>query len=197
MNLLKFLACFWIAISAVSAQTEDREADKQALRALAARYETAINHGSFADLQDSVAPEVSAVFMTGVEARGLPEMQAYYNKIKAQLGSGGSYTVKLQPADTDFHGDIAVAHGSSDETVILANGKRIAYRSQWTAVLRKIAGKWSAARLHISIDPIDNPFITLRLRAAKGISIAVGVVAGLLLAWVVSRFLARRRKAMA
>jgi ketosteroid isomerase-like protein len=197
MNLLRIAACLWIAIAIASAQTEDREADKQALRALAVRYETAINQGSFADLQDSVAPEMSAVFMTGVEVRGLPEMQAYYDKIKAQLGSGGSYTVKLDPAATDFHGDIAIAHGSSAETVVLGNGKRIAYRSQWTAVLRKIGGKWSAARLHVSINPIENPFVTLRLRATKGICLAIGVVAGLLIAWVIARFLRRRRQVSA
>lgn len=197
MKLVQFLICTWFAIIAASAQGEDREPDKQALRALAARYETAINKGSFARLQDSAAPEVSAVFMTGVELRGLAAMEAYYEKIKKQIGSGGSYTVKLQPADTDFYGDVAVAHGSSAETVVLGNGKRIVYQSQWTAVLRKVAGKWMAARLHVSIDPIENPFITMKMKMAQAICLALGALAGLLIAWIIARIRISRHKTAA
>jgi uncharacterized protein (TIGR02246 family) len=197
MKILQIIVCMWMAVTVAAAQTEDRESDKQALRALAARYEAAINEGSFAALEDSLAPEVSAVFMTGTEVRGPQEMQAYYDKIKAQLGSGGSYSVKLQPDDTDFHGHVAVAHGISDETVSLGNGKQLAYQSQWTAVLRKVEGKWMASRLHVSIDPIENPFVTMRLRIAKGVYLAIGIVVGLLLAWIIARVLSARRKTAA
>ncbi len=197
MKIFQIIVCTWMAVTMASAQTEDRESDKQALRALAARYETAINEGSFAGLQDSLAPEVSAVFMTGTEVRGLQEMQAYYDKIKAQLGSGGSYAVKLKPDNTDFYGDVAVAHGSSAETVTLGNGKQIAYQSRWTTVLRKVGDKWLATRLHVSIDPIDNPFVTMQLRVAKGIYLAIGVAAGLVIAWIIGRVRSARRKTAA
>lgn len=194
MKILQFLVCAWMTVTVASAQTDDREPDKQALRALAARYEAAINEGSFAGLADSLAPEVSAVFMTGTEVRGLQEMQDYYDKIKGQLGDGGSYSVKLKPDDTDFHGDVAVAHGASDETVTLGNGKEIAYQSQWTAVLRKVDGKWMASRLHVSIDPIENPFMEMRVRIAKGVHLIIGLAVGLLLAWIICRVRPSRRK---
>jgi len=174
------ILAFWTVASAISpAQNTDRTADKEALRALAARYEVAINQGSLAGLQDSVAPEVSAVFMTGVESKGLEAMQKYYDEIKGKLGSGGSYTVKFVPDDTDFHGNIAVAHGTSDEAVVLGNGKRITYRSLWTAVLEKNDGQWKALRLHVSIDPIDNAFVRMKLDLTKWMHLAIGGLIGL------------------
>jgi ketosteroid isomerase-like protein len=187
MKLLTILVLS-AATSAISfAQDTDREADKQELRALAAKYEAAINQGSFSELQDSAAPEVSAVFMTGVEVKGIKEMQKYYEEIKTKIGSGGSYTIKLLPDDTDFHGNVAVAHGASDETVILGNGKRITYQSHWTAVLEKVNGKWIALRLHVSIDPIDNPFVTMKMGMMKWMNLGIGGLAGLVIAWLIMK----------
>jgi len=187
MKFLKILA-LWASASAISLALEpDRSADKQQLQALAARYEVAINQGSFSELQDSLAPELSAVFMTGIEVKGIKEMQKYYDEIKAKIGSGGSYTVKLLPDATDFYDNVAVAHGASDETVVLGNGKRITYQSHWTAVLEKANGKWMASRLHVSIDPIENPFVAMKVGVTKWMNLGIGGLAGLAIAWLLMR----------
>lgn len=122
--------------------------------------------------------------MTGVEVKGIQNMQKYYDEIKSKIGNGGSYTVKLLPDDTDFHGDVAIAHGASDETVVLGSGKRITYQSRWTAVLEKTNGKWMALRLHVSIDPIENPFVAMKMGVGKWLHLGIGGLAGLAVAFV-------------
>lgn len=192
MNIRAFFV-LWVATLAVGfSQEPDRASDKQALRALAVRYEAAINDGSFADLKDSAAPEISAVFMTGAEVKGIDEMQKYYDEIKTKIGSGGSYSVKLLPDDTNFHGNIAVAHGASDESVVLGTGKHINYQSHWTVVLEKVEGKWKALRLHVSIDPINNPFVAMRVAASKWINLGIGALVGLVVAWLIMKLKSKR-----
>lgn len=192
MKFITFLLLWAATSAAIFAQEPDRAADKQALRALAVRYEAAINHGSFADLKDSAAPEISAVLMTGVEVKGIDEMQKYYDEIKAKIGSGGSYSVKLLPDDSNFHGNIAVAHGLSEEAVVLGNGKHINYQSHWTVVLEKTNGKWMALRLHVSIDPINNPFVAMKVAASKWLNLGIGAVVGLIGAWLIMKMKSKK-----
>ncbi len=190
---MKWLVILLCGLALGHVRADEREADRQALRALAARYEEAINQGSFAGLKDAAGPEISAVFMTNVEVRGLPEMQAYYDTIKQRLGPDGTYSVKLLPDTTEFYGDMAIAHGRSDETVV-TGGERLEYQSRWTAVLRKTDGRWLGLRLHVSIDPIENPFVAIRVGAAKWIYAGIGFVVGALVLLVIGKALRRKRR---
>ena len=166
--------------------------DKKALRALSEKYEAAINQGNFSSLKESVAPNASAVFMTGQEFMGLDAMQNYYDEIKGKLGTGSSYIVKLNPDTTEFHGNIAIAHGTSNEQVTFGNGKQLAYQSKWTAVLEKNNDQWIAIRMHVSIDPIDNPFIAMKQRFTLwSYAGAAGLGCGIL-AWLISRQMMKR-----
>lgn len=186
--LLLLLAC-----PVLSAQdpAPDREADKTALRALGARFEAAINQGDLTPLAADLAPDPSAVFLTGDECRGLPAMQAFYDKVRAMLGTGGTYTIKLRPADTDFRGSTAIARGLSEETATTGSGAVYSFETKWTAVLLKQPdGRWLAARLHVSMDPVDNPLAAAKHAAAGWAKLAAGAAAGLPLGW----FLARRRR---
>ena len=193
MKSAKTLLCLCLVslgLGSAAAQTpaavdDGREADRQALRALAARYEAAISNGDLMALQDSVLPDASAVFMTGDELTGVPAMQAFFDGIKKQLGAGSKYTIKLNPDDTRFEGDIALAGGTSDEKVVFGNGKEINYQTKWTAILKKVDGKWLAMRLHVSLNPIHNPIIELRTKTQKwltaGAALAGGILLGMLL----------------
>jgi uncharacterized protein (TIGR02246 family) len=182
----------WLFLFAASclAQEAGSEEDKNALRALGARYEKAINEANLSSLSDVVLPGASAVFMTGDEIKGLPAMQQFLERIKAQLGNGAQYTIKLVPDDTDFHGDTAVAHGTSEESVVLGSGRSLRYTTRWTGVLRKVDGQWMAARLHVSLDPIHNPIVDFRIKTQSWLTGGAALVLGLVLGWVVGR---RRR----
>ncbi len=179
-----------VLVSSSMAQVTEPDAlaaDKQALRALAAKYESAINQGDFSSLRESVSPAASAVFMTGHELVGLDAMQKYYDEIKTKLGAGSSYSVRLHPDATEFRGDIAIAHGMSDESVVFGNGKQINYQSKWTAVLEKKAGQWIGIRMHVSIDPLDNPFIRMKNRVSNWTYAVVAGLLGSVIVWLIKR----------
>jgi len=178
-----FLIVALLATSLVKAEAQSVdsfEADKIALRALGARYEEAINQGNLNLLSDSVLPDATIVFMTNDELKGLPAMQSYVESVQKRLGDGAVYRVKLQPHDTDFQGDIAIAQGTSDESVTFGNGKTIAYTTKWTAVLKKADGIWKAARLHVSLDPIDNPIIRMQWNLRLWIAGIGGLIVGII-----------------
>jgi len=174
-----------------AAPPDDRDADKTALRALAKTYETAINSGDLSSLAGSLLPEASAVFLTGDECRGLPAMQAFYDNIKSQLGPGSRYSVKLHPDTTDFHGDIVIGHGTSDEHVVLGSGKELSYQAKWTAVLKKSGDRWLASRLHISLDPINNPIVATRYAVTGWLMLGAGALGGSVVGYLLGK---RRRR---
>lgn len=186
-NLLFFSAAF----AQTPAPEDEHAADRAALRELGSHYEQAINSGNLQPLAPSIATEASAVFATNDEVRGIEAMQKYFDSIKERLGQNSSYTVKLSPDRTEFFGDIALAHGRSDETARLGNGREYRFTTHWTAVLRKENGGWKAHRLHVSMDPLDNPAITARLQLRTWIATAVGVLA-VAVAFVMGRASQRR-----
>ena len=170
-------------------------ADREALRAIGARYEKAINDGNLSPLADSLLPSMSTVFVTGKEVAGVEAMQKYYEDIKAQLGEGSSFKVKLIPDRTEFFGDMAIAHGRSDESVNFANGSTLAYQTVWTAVLKKTDGQWKGARLHVSMDPVENPIIELKTKWRERLIGGGGLLVGLVLAGAMVWLRGKRRRA--
>jgi ketosteroid isomerase-like protein len=190
-HLLINLLFFSTAFAQTPAPEDEHAADRAALRELGGQYEQAINSGNLMPLAPSIAPEASAVFATNDEVQGLEAMQKYFDSIKERLGRNSSYTVKLNPDHSEFFGDIALAHGRSDETAKLGNGQEYRFTTHWTAVLRKDGGSWKAHRLHVSMDPLDNPAITARLQMRTWIAVALGVLAAAA-AFVVGRASKRR-----
>jgi len=186
MKTTLVLLCMGFLCQRAAAQTDALESEKQALRALGATYEKAINSGDLRTLASSLTPTASAVFMTGDELKSLNEMQAFFDSIKKRLGEGSSYSVKLVPDDTQFFGDIALAHGTANETVKLGNGSSFSYTTRWTALLRKLGGAWKAERLHVSLNPLDNPIVAARCRAQNWtigmVTTAMGIAVGFLAA---------------
>ena len=171
-------------VSTALAQTppnDGRDADRAALRELGHRYEQAINGGNLLALAPSVADEASAVFVTNDEVQGIAAMQKFLEGIKERLGKDSSYTVKLEPDRTEFFGDLALAHGRSEETAKLSSGRVYQFTTHWTAVLRKDATGWKAQRLHVSMNPFDNPVISARLQmrtwAVAGLGVVVAILA--------------------
>lgn len=174
LPLLLSLLCFGTAFAQDPADAH--AADRAALRELGSRYEAAINHGDLRPLAPFVAPTASAVFATNHEVQGLEGMQQYFDSMKERLGKNSSYTVKLEPDRTEFFGDIAIAHGRSAENARLGNGDEYRFTTRWTAVLHKDPDGWKALRLHVSMDPLDNPVIAARLKARTWMIAALGVL---------------------
>lgn len=162
------------------------EAEHQALREKRAIYENAINSGDIKPLEPLFAAKASGVMITGDVINKFQEMENFNEAVKAYLGEGAKHHVTLKPERSEIYSDIALARGSSDESVTM-HGKDFEYQSQWTAVFHKEEGQWKCVRLHISMNPFDNVFIDAKVNAAKWMSLVWGVlnlVAGTLLGYL-------------
>lgn len=183
MNHSRLLLISLLFATTAFAQTppdDGHDADRAALRELGRQYEQAINGGNLLALAPSVAKEASAVFVTNDEVQGIEAMQKYLEAIQQRLGKGSAYTVKLDPDSTEFFGDLALAHGRSHENAKLASGRVYEFTTRWTAILRKDGAGWKAQRLHVSMDPFDNPIISTRLQMRTWATAGIGVVLAIL-----------------
>jgi ketosteroid isomerase-like protein len=134
------------------------EQDKEALRNLRAVYERAIATKDLAALKPHLAADFTAVMITAEEVKGFDGILEYWKKVEQFIGEDGSYKVELEPDDTVFEGNLAIAKGRAKEQV-LRRGKPIEFTTLWTAVARKEGDTWKLVRLHAGIDPVGNPII--------------------------------------
>lgn len=160
------------------------EADKEALRNLRGIYEKAIASRDLSQLKPHLAADFTAVMITADEVKGYDGITAYWKKVEDFLGTGGTYQVTVEPDDTLFEGNLAIAKGRAKEHVV-RGGKTIDFTSVWTVIARKEGDAWKIVRLQASIDPVGNPIIGV-LQGAKlwiysGIALVAGMIAGILL----------------
>ncbi len=159
-----------------------REKDKQALRDLKAIYEKAIAEKDLELIKPHLAGDFTAVMITADEVKDYDGVKAYWAKVEEFIGKDGTYTVSVEPDDTIFDGNIAIAKGTAREHVI-RNGKTIDLTSKWTAIARKEGGIWKLVRIQASIDPVKNPIITAlnkgKLWLTGGVAGVVGLLIGL------------------
>jgi len=163
-------------------------------------YERTVAAGDIDALAPYLAPGFTGVMVTSDAVASLEEMKAYWERMQALMGEGGTYRVELvldRPAT--FIGDVCLAHGSTRDLVRTGSGREFAFEGRWTAVLERTPEGWKAVRIHGSMDPITNPFVVSFLSAAAwGSGITAALIAGavaLLLGILIGRALARRRAA--
>jgi len=171
--------------------TFSQEADKQALRDLKATYEKAIAEGDLSLIEPHLAEDFSAVMITADEVKDYEGIESYWKKVTGFIGKDGTYTVSIQPDDTIFEGNIAIAKGIANEHVV-RNGKTIDLVSKWTAIARKEGETWKLVRIQATIDPVTNPIVTALAKARLWITASIAVIAGLLIGWLLGR---RKRRA--
>ena len=91
-----------------------------------------------------------------------------------------------------FYGDSAVAWGTTVETYELSDGLKFTLNANWSTTIVKKDGDWKIAALHFSTNLFDNPLLR---NAERLVWIAglVGLLAGVLAAWLLSRWLRKSR----
>ena len=172
----------------------DEEADHNALRAIKAAYEAAVNAGDPTRLAPHLATNATAVMVTGEAITGLAGLENYWRKIQTLLGPGGSYHFAANVERTDFYGDLALSRGTTDDLVRLPGGKELKFNSHWTAVCHREPGGWKILRLQATLDPVDNVFVRAKLAATRVAWAAAGVIAGLLLTLLLVRLRSRQSR---
>jgi ketosteroid isomerase-like protein len=170
----------------------DEEADRAELRKLRALYEEVVKSDDLTKLMPYLPPRFTAVTPTGEQVKGPNELQEYFKKIWGMIGRGGTYQVKVNLGSTDLYNDIAVSYGTTDEFIKTAEGTEYQFPMLWTAVSRKQNGAWKVIRMHGSIDPLTNVFVTTQLNALKWIYGVGGLTVGLIVG-ILTRFIRFRR----
>ena len=172
----------------------DEEADHAALRAMKTAYEEAVNSNNLSKIGPYLGAGVTGVMVTGEPVQGFQGLESYWKKIQALIGEGGSYHVQVNPDRSELFGDLAVAHGTTDDVVRLPSGKQLKFNSLWTAVCRRENGAWKVIRMQATMDPVNNVFTAWKMGTAKLLYGGGGFIAGGLLALVLMRLFRRARR---
>ena len=168
------------------------EADKQALRDLKAIYEKAIAEKDLELIKPHLAADFTAVMITADEVKDYDGIKAYWAKVEEFIGKDGTYTVSVEPDDTIFDGNIAIAKGIAREHVV-RGGKEIDLTTRWTAIARKEGETWKLVRIQASIDPVKNPIITALNKGKLWLTGGGAGIAGLIIGLLSGRALRSRR----
>jgi ketosteroid isomerase-like protein len=187
-----FLALGGIFLLGPAPSRADEEADRAELRKLRALYEEVVKSDDLTKLMPYLPPSLTAVTPTGEQVKGPNELQEYFKKIWGMIGRGGTYQVKVNLGSTDLYNDIAVSYGTTDEFIKTAEGTEYQFPMLWTAVSRKENGAWKVIRMHGSIDPLTNVFVTTQLNTLKWVYGVGGLIVGLILG-ILTRFIRFRR----
>ena len=158
----------------------DEEANHAELRKIKAAYEEAVNKADPTKIAPYLSENVTGVMITGEEVKGFAGLEAYWKKIQQLMGPGGTYHVKVNADSTEFHGDVSISRGNTEDVVKLASGTEFRFTSFWTAVCRKENGAWKVVRMQATMDPVDNVFVKARVQTTKIAYGAIGVVSALL-----------------
>ncbi len=198
-NLLRCcLSSLWFlttaAVWAASAPPLDpaggRVEDRQALRVLLDRMEKATASLDVDGATALMHPEVIVTWQNAEVSKGHEQIRAYYARmLKGSSPIVKGYGVKATlSAPAVFYGDSAVAWGTTVETYELSDGLKFTLNANWSTTIVKKDGDWKIAALHFSTNLFDNPLLR---NAERLVWIAglVGLLAGVLAAWLLSRWL--------
>jgi ketosteroid isomerase-like protein len=139
-------------------------------------------------------PEVVVVFLNGEVARGIPQVQAYFDKVldgsKAILKDYNTQATVGAPAR--FAGNVAIADGTTKDNFTFADGSEMKVNTFWTVTLAKRDGDWKVLQLHFSSNFFNNPLV-----AAVERKLFMFAVIALLVGFAIGYFVKRRRVANA
>lgn len=166
------------------------ELEKKTLRDLKAIYERAIAEKDLDLIKPHLAEDFTAVMITADEVSDYDGIKAYWKKVEEFIGKDGAYTVSIEPDDTIFEGNIAIAKGTAKEHVV-RNGKTIDLVSKWTAIARKEGKTWKLVRIQASVDPVNNPIVTALGKTKLWVTGAIATICGLLIGWLLGKRKAR------
>jgi hypothetical protein len=188
--LLILFSAAMFAQTAPQLSKEDEEKEWVKIRELKALYEEVVAANQVEKLRPYVASDFHGVLVNGREVRSFDDMLKGNQEIRELIGEGGSYKVSLTYEPGTMFGNVAVAHGTSEEVVVTGSGKRFEFRSHWLVNLIKEGDTWKLFRIQASMDPVDNVFVHDTVKYTRIFFGGGALIAGVLLGYA---FRSRRR----
>jgi hypothetical protein len=175
---------------------EPDHAIHEELRGLLRGIEQAVNTEKYGDLAQYFHENMRLTTINQEVIFARSEIVPYFQR---WFGPGG-FLKKVQMAFnadalTELYGDktFGVVRGSGNENYFLADGRYFEMKTRWTAtVIKDSDEKWRILALHIGTNFLDNPILAKAESALIYFS-AGGVAVGLVIGWLIT-FLVQRRK---
>lgn len=190
MKYLTPTICIFLSFLAAPslAQEDAHAADREAMLTVLGDIEDALNDRDLTAALKHLDAEVIITYQDATVTQGRDEAADYYKRMMEGAGAIVSEfsTVASVGAPAVFHGDTAVAYGTTTDTFVLARGLEFTLEANWSTTLQKRDGEWVVLALHFSTDLFDNPLLNnaRRMYWMTGIG---GVVLGLLIMWLLGR----------
>ena len=196
-NLTLSICLFLSFVTAPSlAQDDPYEADREAMLVILKNIEQALNDRDLTAALKNMDDEVVITYQDSTVTQGPEEAAAYYKKMMdgaAAIVTEFS-TVATVGAPAVFHGDTAIAYGTTVDRYVLARGLELTLNANWSTTLQRKDGEWVVLALHFSTDLFDNPMLNSSRRMTRIVGFGA-FFAGLLLMWIIGRI--RRKSAAA
>lgn len=180
------VAVFLVTQLSAPLAAADEAQVRDELRQLLAVYEKAINSGDVSPLETLFAPETTGVVVDSQPFKNFAELKVIYDDFHATF-PGSIYRIKMNSEPSLLFGDIAIAHGTCEESVKMGSSE-FPYTSQWTAALKRDNGQWKLLRSQFTMDPFRSSIVQYFVFRAKlifGLSgLALGALLGFLAAWL-------------
>jgi ketosteroid isomerase-like protein len=200
MKMLITAGMLLLTSTLAQAQTVGSDADHTALRKLLADTLTSVNAKDYAAAQKLLHDPFRVTVLTQDSFTNFNAFKEYYEKLYNRSFLQMK-TIRLNAVPDEksqiYEGVFAVNGGETEEFYELTDGRTFTMKGRWTAVTTKQNGEWKILAVHTGINPIDNPILTAIEKSTLwfgGITGGVGLILGLMISWLASRFRRRTNK---
>ena len=160
----------------------------------------AINDRRYSDLEPYFHENLRVTTINQEIISQRSEITEYFERWFGEGGYLDTLEISLTADDTtELYGDnsYGIVRGTGLEKYVLADGRDFDMITRWTAtVVKDTDERWRILALHIGTNFLDNPILAVAESSLKT-SAASGLVAGLVVGWLITFLLMRRRKAAA
>ena len=189
------LMCACSVPSFAADNADPRAGDRKALLKVFSEMEAGINEQNIERMLAQMTDDAVVTWLNAEVSRGKNEIRAYYKRMVGHKDAilDKYLTRAAVSAPARFFSDVAVANGTmADEFFPI---KRDVFRldSRWSSSSAKINGEWKVVSLHFSSNVFTNT-LTAELERAIWYAGGGGLLAGLLLMFVIMKLAGRLRK---
>lgn len=191
---MRMLLCILFSITGavVYAEADPHAADREQMRAMLADVEAALNAHDFDQAAKHLDENGVITYYNAEVTQGHDEGVRYFNRmLKDAKAVVKEYSVTSEvSAPAVFHGNTAIAYGTTEEHFKLAEGLEFVLHGRWSTTLQKKPDGWKIVALHFSSNLFDNPLLNNAKRLTWIIAVAA-FAAGLVLMFMLGRLMRR------